>query len=146
MKKYFKAVISLVLVTLMCLSLFGCAQDSKGPIIQFEKKYVLGDNFYVFYSDGTGYYEIHQENNDYTLSGKIEFRWETASDNMVYLFATNRIDYDDHTEGKSISILTLPLVFGKDFFTYTKTSGYTMVDTSCARYIVEGSDLEKAIG
>lgn len=142
MKKLFSAIFALSLVLLLSLSFVGC---DNSPVIQYEKKYVSGDSFYVFTSDGWGYYETHHSYStyeNYTLSGRVDFIWETASDGNVYLFKKSETHFDDHTDGRTIGIITQPLAFGKDFFAYTYVTGYTGASTFTSRYIIQGSKLD----
>ena len=143
MKKLFSAIFALSLVLLLSLSFVGC---DNSQVIQYGKKYVSGDSFYVFTSDGWGYYETHHSYSSpyekYTLSGRVDFIWETASDGKVYLFKKSETHFDDHTDGRTIGIITQPLAFGKDFFAYTYVTGYTGASTFTSRYIIQGSKLD----
>lgn len=147
MKKFVSFIGALLLAVTLSFSLVGCGENSVS--VQYGKNYTLGDKYYVFAKDGTGYCEEHSTStNGSTTSGRIDFVWRTASDNMVYLFETDRKYFDDNTEGNTVSITGQPLAFGKDFFALTVVSGYVgmyggSVGESCARYIVEDSDLWK---
>ena len=147
MKKFVSFIGALLLAVTLSFSLVGCGENSVS--VQYGKKYTLDDKYYVFAKDGTGYCEDHSTStNGSTTSGRIDFVWRTASDNMVYLFETDRKYFDDNTEGNTVSITGQPLAFGKDFFALTAVSGYVgmyggSVGESCARYIVEDSDLWK---
>ena len=147
MKKFMSFVGVLLFAVMLSFSLVGCGENSVS--IQYGKKYVLGSQYYVFSKNGTGYTEKHYTaTNGDTTSGRIDFVWRTASDNMVYLFETDRKYFDDNTEGNTVSFAGQPLAFGKDFFALTAVSGYVgmyggSVGTSCSRYIVEDSDLWK---
>ncbi len=143
MKKLLSAIFALSLVLLLSLSFVGCGNS---PTIQYGKKYANGDSFYVFSSNGWGYYETHYSYSsyyeNYTLSGRVDFIWETASDGNVYLFKKGETHFDDHTEGRTIEIITKPLSFGKDFFAYTYIKGYNGASTFTVRYIIQGSKLD----
>ena len=147
MKKFMSFIGVLLLAVTLSFSLVGCGENSVS--VQYGKKYTLGNKYYVFAKDRTGYCEEHSTStNGSTTSGRIDFIWRTASDNMVYLFETDRKYFDDNTEGNTISITGQPLAFGKDFFALTAVSGYVgmyggSVGTGCSRYIVEDSDLWK---
>lgn len=140
MRKLFSAIFALSLILVLSLSFVGC---DNSPVIQYEKKYLSGDSFYVFTSDGWGYYETHYSYSstyeNYTLSGRVDFIWETASDGNVYLFKKDETYFDDHTEGRTIEITTQPLSFGKDFFAYSYVSSY---GTHTRRYVVQDSKLD----
>ena len=142
MKKFTRFIGVLTFAVILSFSLVGCGGNSVS--IQYGKKYALGSKYYVFSSNGTGYCEQHSS----STSGRIDFIWRTASDNMVYLFETDRKYFEDNTEGNTVSITDKPLAFGKDFFALTSVSGYVgayggSVGESCTRYIVEDSDLQK---
>ena len=147
MKKFMSFVGVLLFAVMLSFSLVGCSENSVS--IQYNKKYTLGSKYYVFTKDGTGYLEEHYTSaSGDTTSGRIDFIWRTASDNMVYLFETDKKYFDDNTEGNTVSITGQPLAFGKDFFALTAVSGYVgmyggSVGTGCSRYIVEDSDLWK---
>ena len=120
--------------------------------IDYGKKYLLGENqYYVFEKDQTGYYECYckykHEYSDsskynYTLSGRVEFVWREASNGAVYLFETETSYNEDHTEGKTINVITDPIYFSEDFFTYSYSNQY---GGNTVTYIKEGSNLEKSI-
>ena len=148
MKKLIKPLSLLVLAAILCLSLASCVSGRKASIV-FDKKYVYtydgitqGEAFYVFKSDRTGYYEMHvtttYPENTYVYSGRIDFVWRVGDDASVYLFETD-VTYDDNDNVKALSLGTFPLTFGDEFMIRYYASG------SIERYILEGSDLEKAI-
>lgn len=142
MKKFVSFIGVLLLAVMLSFSLVGCGGNSVS--IQYDKKYVLNSKYYVFSKDGTGYLEEHYTSTSGdTTSGRIDFIWRTASDNMVYLFETDRKYFEDNTEGKTVSITDKPLAFGKDFFALTTVGGYVSIGSYCTRYIVEDSDLQK---
>ena len=148
MKKFVSFIGVLLFAVMLSFSLVGCGGNSVS--IQYDKKYVLDSRYYVFSKDGTGYFEEHYTSpSGDTTAGRIDFIWRTASDNMVYLFETDRKYFEENTEGKTVSITDKPLAFGKDFFALTSVSGYVgstyggSVSESCTRYIVEDSDLQK---
>ena len=142
MKKFVSFIGVLLLAVTLSFSLVGCGENSVS--VQYGKKYTLGDKYYVFAKDGTGYCEEHSTStNGSKTSGRIDFVWRTASDNKVYLFETDRKYYEDNTKGKTVSLTNAPLSFGKNFFVLTTVSGAGYVGTSCLRYIVEDSDLWK---
>ena len=144
MKKFTRFIGVLTFAVILSFSLVGCGGNSVS--IQYGKKYALGSKYYVFSSNGTGYCEQHSS----STSGRIDFIWKTASDNMVYLFKTDEKYFDDNADGHTVSITEQPLAFGKDFFAYTTVGGYVnnfggSVVTGCTRYIVEGSDLQNKV-
>ena len=147
MKKLIKPLSLLVLAAILCLSLASCVSGRKASIV-FDKKYVYtydgitqGEAFYVFKSDRTGYYELHTTSTSDTArvySGRIDFVWRVGDDKSVYLFETD-FTYDENDNTQSISLGTFPRTFGDEFMIRYYASG------SIERYILEGSDLEKAI-
>ena len=142
MKKFVSFIGVLLLAVTLSFSLVGCGENSVS--VKYGKKYTRGSEYYVFMKDGTGYTEEHYtETNGDTTSGRVDFIWRTASDNKVYLFETDRKYYEDNTKGKTVSLINVPLSFGKNFFVFTTVSGISYAGTSCSRYIVEDSDLWK---
>lgn len=159
MKNILKAIAIVTLVAILCVSFTSCSLFNKAlPTnqstdipITFDKKYIQeipkkNDNkSYTFYANQTGimerYYvytsEIFPEDN-YVLSGIVEFEWHIA-DGCVYLFKTGERYNDDHTEGEGIALTDLPFSFGDEFMICVGGSG------GVDRYILEGSDLEKAL-
>ena len=116
----------------------------------YGKKYILNENtYYVFNRDQTGYCEYYSEYRsdeypeyDYTQSARIEFEWREASNGAIYLFETEVVYHEDHTEGKSVYLIDCPIYFAEEFFTYTNSNQYS---TDAIIYIKEGSKLEKAL-
>ena len=68
--------------------------------------------------------------------------WREGADGSIYLFTVATHYNEEHSEDKTISIITAPLVFGDGFFAYTRHSEYS---SSSVRFIQEGSDLAKAL-
>ena len=144
MKKFVSFISVVLFAVMLSFSLVGCGENSVS--IQYNKKYVSGSQYYVFSKNGTGYTEEHYtDTNGHTTSGRVDFIWRTASDNKVYLFETDRKYYEDNYQGRTVSLTNMPLSFGKDFFALTFVGGSSSVRTSCPRYIVEDSDLQKKI-
>ena len=140
-----KRLISVLLAIACVIGLASCTAPKENPI-DFGAKYKRedADAFYVFNADHTGYYETHYEYDSayeeysYVLSGRVEFVWREASDGAIYLFETDTIYNEDHTEGKTIDVADFPLYFGEDFFVYTYDGGTT-------RFVKVGSELERLI-
>ena len=149
MKKIFAFLMISVLLFTVCVTLFSCSSAKVNPI-SFGKKYMYDDDrYYVFNSNGTGYYECHylyessvDSTYNYVLSGRVEFEWREASDGAIYLFDTKVSYNEDHTEGQNISVIQAPIYFADEFFTYTS---HNQFGASTQRYLKEGSKLEKAL-
>ncbi len=128
----------------------GCEEKHLMNEIDYGKKYLQDKNcYYVFKEDQTGYYECYYKYTSdlspqysYTLSGRVEFVWRETFNGAVYLFETKSSYNEDHTEGERISIITAPIYFSEDFFTYSYSTQYGS-GTVC--YIKEGSELEKSL-
>ena len=142
-KRILKIVIASVVAMLTIFLSTGCSGNNVS--VQYGKKYANNRGFYVFSSDGTGYYEEHYSSTYGVWSGRADFVWKTASDGMVYLFQAKVEYFDDNTDGNGVSATTLPLAFGKDFCAYTSSSGIDVVSSKSTRYVVEGSDLDKKL-
>lgn len=142
--------LTVFMLFLVIFTMTSCVFTKTDNPIDYGKKYCSSDkNYYVFNKDQTGYrvyYYKYESSNDskynYTLSGRVEFVWREASDGGIYLFATKETYNDDHTEGKTIGVISNPLYFSDDFFTYTYVNSYG--DTT-VKYIKEGSALEKIL-
>ena len=151
MKKFLSSIALIILIATLCVAISSCASSStsaENPI-DFGKKYVLGDSYYVFNADGTGYlnYYSKYENStnpeyNFTRSGVVSFEWKGASDGAIYLFRRGETFNQDHTEGETLPLISSPIYFGDDFFAYTGGSGGYI---STTRYIVEDSKLAKAV-
>ena len=145
-----KKLLSVFAILAIMITMVSCAAAKVENPIDYGKKYLLGKNrYYVFEKDQTGYYECYYKYESslsseysYTLSGRVEFVWREASNGAVYLFETETSYNEDHTEGKTINVITDPIYFSEDFFTYfySNQSGGISVN-----YIKEGSKLEKSI-
>ena len=141
MKKLFALLICLALL----FTLVACDLPFGKQSIDFGKKYGLGSTYFVFNADHTGYYRYYkapEEYSEYTLSGRIDFEWREADDGTVYLFKTNTEYYEDHTEGKTISLPTAPSTFGDDFLVYVSSNQYGIYNN---RFIKKDSKLAKAL-
>ena len=145
-----KKLLSLFALLAIMITMVSCAAAKVENPIDYGKKYLLDENqYYVFEKDQTGYYECYYkyENPDssaynYTLSGRVEFVWREASNGAVYLFETETSYNEDHTEGQTINVITAPIYFSEDFFTYSYSNQY---GGRTVTYIKEGSNLEKSI-
>ena len=157
MKKILAFATAALLLLSLGLSLAACvptpqaSEQTYNPIV-FGKKYLSpgsysgeSHNYYVFNSDGTGYYEcksyydgLGNPEYAYTLSGRVEFVWREASDGAVYLFETETHYHADHTEGKDISLISGAIYFAEEFFTRTRSN--TTGETT-SNYVLEGSEL-----
>ena len=158
MKKILAFAAAALLLLSLGLSLAACvptpqaSEQTYNPIV-FGKKYLSpgsysgeSHNYYVFNSDGTGYYEcksyydgLGNPEYAYTLSGRVEFVWREASDGAVYLFETETHYHADHTEGKDISLISGAIYFAEEFFTRTRSN--TAVGETTSNYVLEGSEL-----
>ena len=150
MKKFLSSIALIILIATLCATFSSCfsSTSAENPI-DFGKKYVLGDSYYVFNADGTGYlnYYSKYENStnpeyNFTRSGVVSFEWKGASDGAIYLFRTGETFNQDHTEGETLPLISNPIYFGDDFFAYSSGSGGYI---STTRYIVEDSKLAKAV-
>ena len=131
-----KKLTAVLLLLAVLLSLAACAPSGASNPIDFGKKYIRSEGqYYVFESDGTGVYELHNGK----LSGRVTFVWREASDGAVYLFRTGETHDEGHMEGEIITIITAPIHFGEDFFAYDNAAG------SAVRYVKEGSELAEAL-
>ena len=142
-----KKLLSLFALLAIMITMVSCAAAKVENPIDYGKKYLLDENrYYVFEKDQTGYYECYYKYDSsayhYTLSGRVEFVWREASNGAVYLFKTETFYNEDHTEGKTISVITDPIYFSEDFFTYSYSNQY---GGNTVTYIKEGSSLEKSI-
>ena len=145
-----KKLLSLFALLAIMITMVSCAAAKVENPIDYGKKYLFNENrYYVFEKDQTGYYECYYKYEsslsseyDYTLSGRVEFVWREASNGAVYLFETETSYNEDHTEGKTINVITDPIYFSEDFFTYSYSNQY---GGNTVTYIKEGSSLEKSI-
>ena len=127
MKKILSSIALIILIATLCVAISSCASSTSAENpIDFGKKYVKGDTYYVFNADGTGYSNYYYKyegstypQNNYTLSGVVSFEWKGASDGAIYLFKTGETFNQDHTEGKVLPLLSSPIYFGDDFFAYS---------------------------
>lgn len=150
MKKILSSIALIILIATLCVAISSCASSTSAENpIDFDKKYVKGDTYYVFNADGTGYSNYYYKyegstnpQNNYTRSGVVSFEWKGASDGAIYLFRTGETLNQDHTEGETLPLISSPIYFGDDFFAYTSGSGGYI---STTRYIVENSKLAKAV-
>ena len=145
-----KKLLSLFALLAIMITMVSCAAAKVENPIDYGKKYLFNENrYYVFEKDQTGYYECYYKYEsslsseyDYTLSGRVEFVWREASNGAVYLFETETSYNEDHTEGETINVITDPIYFSEDFFTYSYSNQY---GGNTVTYIKEGSSLEKSI-
>ena len=145
-----KKLLSLFVLLAIMITMVSCAAAKVENPIDYGKKYLFNENrYYVFEKDQTGYYECYckyesslSSEYSYTLSGRVEFVWREASNGAVYLFETETSYNEDHTEGKTINVITDPIYFSEDFFTYSYSNQY---GGNTVTYIKEGSSLEKSI-
>ena len=145
-----KKLLSLFALLAIMITMVSCAAAKVENPIDYGKKYLLDENrYYVFEKDHTGYYECYYKYEypdssayNYTLSGRVEFVWREASNGAVYLFETETSYNEDHTEGQTINVITAPIYFSEDFFTYSYSNQY---GGKTVTYIKEGSNLEKSI-
>ena len=145
-----KKIVSVIILLATMMTMFSCTAETLENPIDYGKKYLLYENqYYVFEKDQTGYYECHYEyknanypDNNYTLSGRIEFVWREASNGAIYLFATKTSYNEDHTEGREFSVISDPIYFSEEFFTYSYSNSS---GSATRKYIKEGSSLEKSL-
>ena len=155
MKKLLSAIICIALLAATCLTLVSCGFSKSTNPIDYGKKYVMQteneNNYacYVFRVDNTGYMERYYKyeseldaSYNYTLSGRVDFVWQEASNGAIYLFKTDEQYNEDHTEGKEIVLIDDPIYFSEHFFTYTYSNQY---GSTTINYIKEGSKLEKLL-
>ena len=147
-----KKLLSVFALLAIMITMVSCESSKGGNPIDYGKKYILDENenqYYVFEKDQTGYYECYYKYEyeysdsplyNYTLSGRVEFVWREASNGAVYLFETKTTYNEDHTEGKKIDLITDPIYFSEEFFTYSYSNQY---GGKTVTYIKEGSKLEK---
>ena len=152
MKRSTKLVVFLVLAAILCSVLAGCSFGKLQPTIVYDKKYEYSPSaFLVFHANHTGYFEVHQNNSDHTVSsGRVDFFWRTADDGTVYLFGSETTYYDDDTSGKSFIIfsLSMPITFGDGFLIALNVTPYVNLNTAYTsvntrKFVLEGSDLAK---
>ncbi len=145
-----KKLLSVLTLIAIMITLVACSSTKNTNPIDFGKKYMLSEDiYYVFEKDQTGYCEYYSKYGSdmgslsgVVQSGRVEFVWREASNGAVYLFRTETIYNEDHTEGRTIPLIDDPIYFSEEFFTYsysTETGGHTR------NYIKEGSKLEKSI-
>ena len=142
-----KKLLSLFALLAIMITMVSCAAAKVENPIDYGKKYLLDENrYYVFEKDQTGYCEYYYKSDyseyNYTLSGRVEFVWREASNGAVYLFETKTTYNEDHTEGETIDLITDPIYFSEEFFTYSYSNQY---GGKTATYIKEGSNLEKSL-
>lgn len=145
-----KKLLSVFALLAIMITMASCSSDKIENPIDFGKKYLLDENrYYVFEKDQTGYCEYYYKYEradyseyNYTLSGRVEFVWREASNGAVYLFETKSTYNEDHTEGQTISLITDPIYFSEEFFTYSYSNQY---GGKTVTYIKEGSELEKIL-
>ena len=150
MKKILSSIALIILIATLCVAISSCSSSTSAENpIDFGKKYVNGDTYYVFNADGTGYVNYYSKYDstidakyNSTTSGVADFEWREASDGAIYLFRTGETFNQDHTEGQTLPLISNPIYFGDDFFAYTGGSGGYI---STTRYIVEDSKLAKAV-
>lgn len=157
MKRLTKPILILVLAAILCSVLAGCASvasdTSNEPSVVYGKKYVSEENgeketstgassrqeCLVFNKDHTGYLERRFVHRSYVgdqstriYSGKVDFVWRVADDNLVYIFQT-KVTYDEDDNTGEWSFET-SIICGDEFLV-----------AGGVRYILEGSDLEKSL-
>ena len=145
-----RKILCLLALLAIMITMVSCSAAKVENPISYGKKYILNENtYYVFNRDQTGYCEYYSEYRsdeypeyDYTQSARIEFEWREASNGAIYLFETEVVYHEDHTEGKSVYLIDCPIYFAEEFFTYTNSNQYS---TDAIIYIKEGSKLEKAL-
>ena len=93
----------------------------------------------VFNKDHTGYFERRYVHRSYIgdqstsiYSGKVDFVWRVADDNLVYIFQT-KVTYDEDDNSGEWSYEP-SIICGDEFLV-----------AGGVRYILEGSDLEKSL-
>ena len=145
-----KKLLSVFALLAIMITMASCSSNKIENPIDFGKKYLLDENrYYVFEKDQTGYCEYYYKYEqaayseyNYTLSGRVEFVWREASNGAVYLFKTKTTYNEDHTEGQTINLITDPIYFSEEFFTYSYSNQY---GGKTVTYIKEGSELEKIL-
>ena len=151
MKKILSIVIASILLLATCVSIASCGllgNTATSNPIDFGKKYSRNTGYYVFNSDGTGYYEYNYyvTSSNSQCHGRVDFVWREASDGAVYLFSVDSMTYEDHTYEYKDSVTSMGIYFSDDFLVYSYTSVSSYGGESYSRkYIKEGSDLEKLL-
>ena len=148
-----KKLLSVFALLAIMITMVSCESSKGGNPIDYGKKYILDKNenhqYYVFEKDQTGYYECYYKYDSplgssysYTRSGRVEFVWREASNGAVYLFETESSYNEGHTEGQELGLITDPIYFSEEFFTYSYS--YEL-GSKTVTYIKEGSNLEKIL-
>ena len=150
-KKTIRLMIFAVVLAMLFVSLCSCGGGQKdfAGVIKFKERYVCVDSdgnrvrSYLFYKDGTGEYEIYSQSSSFGVTaGTVIFEWRQASDGAVYLFEKETRRHEDDTLGYGLGMASAPIVFEKDFITYTVHSQY---GASNHQFIRENSTLAKAV-
>ena len=128
MKRRFTIIVALVLLVALCSTMVSCGRSKTTNPIDFGAKYINYESssykdynvYYVFNADHTGYKECHyiSETYLYTVSGRVEFIWQEASDGAIYLFRSEEHHNEDHTDVYNIPLIKGAIHFGEDFFVY----------------------------
>ena len=149
------AILCPVLVGCVSAASVSDASDaSRDPSIVYGKKYVNEENgererstgasstqeCLVFNKDHTGYFErrnvyrssITDQSTTNIYSGKVDFVWRVADNNLVYIFQT-KVTYDEDNNTGEWNFET-SIIFGDEFLV-----------GGGGRFILEGSDLEKSL-
>ncbi len=150
MKKILSFILIAVTLFTVCLPLTSCGNDE----IQYGKKYIYEykdedsdterREVLIFNKDGTGtfecfyHYDALSDKYEHTISGTVSFIWEETKDGGIFIFKTDVRYNDEHTDGYTINVVSLPLYFSKNTVYYTTESG-------ARRFILEGSDLYNEI-
>ena len=150
MKKILSTIAIIILIATLCATFSSCSSSSSaGNPIDFGKKYVNGDDYYVFNADGTGYLSkyynyVYEKDSSYnfTLSGFVDFKWIEASNGAIYLIETGQRYNNDHTVGKTIAIIDEPIYFHDECFVRSYVSGG---NSNIDIYVKEGTKLAKDV-
>ena len=150
MKKTVRWMIFAVALTMLLVSLCACGGEREdfAGVIKFKERYVCVDSdgnrvrSYLFYKDGTGEYEIYSQGSWGVTAGTVIFEWRQASDGAVYLFEKETRRHEDDTSGNGFGMASAPIVFERDFITYTVHSQY---GASNHQFIRENSPLAEAV-
>ena len=150
MKKILSSIALIILIATLCATFSSCfSSASAGNPIDFGKKYVNGDTYYVFNADGTGYVNYYSKYDstidakyNSTTSGVADFEWREASDGAIYLFKTAERFNENNVNSDSIPVIAHAIHFSDDCFVYSHVyNGFS----NTIKYIKEGTKLADAI-
>ena len=150
MKKILSSIALIILIATLCATFSSCfsSASAENPI-DFGKKYINCDVYYVFNADGTGYVNYYSKYDstidakyNSTTSGVADFEWREASDGAIYLFKTAERFNENNVNRDSIPVIAHAIHFSDDCFVYSHVyNGFS----NTIKYIKEGTKLAKAV-